>query len=107
MPVYNPALYNPNYPFGPITQVDTNPGFDQNRTTFAGLTRDQVQAYYTQLQTAYITLTMGNKPVTVSYEGKSVTYSPVDAPRLKNLLDEAAQILGYGRQRRALSPVFR
>jgi hypothetical protein len=78
-----------------------------NKTSFAGMTLAQVQSYYTLLQTAYLDLTLGNKPITVSYEGKSVTYTVADANRLKELRDEAAQLLGYGRQRRALRPYFR
>lgn len=83
------------------------PAFDQNKTSFAGMTLDQVRSYFTQLQKAYLDLSLGNKVVTVSYEGKSVTYTQADAGRLMNLRDEAAQILGYGRQRRALRPIYR
>lgn len=83
------------------------PAFDQNKTSFAGMTLAQVQSYFTQLQKAYLDLSLGNKVVTVSYEGKSVTYTQADAGRLMNLRDEAAQILGFGRQRRALRPIYR
>lgn len=81
--------------------------FDQNRTAFAGMSTDQVRSYFTMLQKAYLDLSLGNKPVTVAYEGKSVTYTQADAGRIKALMDEAAMILGYGRQRRALRPIFR
>jgi len=89
------------------TSSSCDPVFDINKTTFAGMTLDQVRTYYTQLQTAYLQLTSGGRPVVVSYEGKSVTYTPADASLLKNVMQEAAQLLGYGRQRRAMRPIFR
>lgn len=108
MPLVNgggqPLVFTPGQ--GP-SGFSSTANFDQNKTTFAGMSQAQVQTYFTQLQTAYINLTMGKNPVTVSYEGKSVTYTQADATRLKNLLDEAMMILGYGRQRRALRPLFR
>lgn len=104
MPIYdpnNPYLYMPGFQnFGPGNNFI-------NRTIFAGMTTAQVQGWYTIAQTAYLQLTTGGKPVTVSYEGKSVTYVAAEAGRLKNLIDEAQQILGFGRQRRALRPIFR
>lgn len=104
MPVYdpnNPYLFQPGYIGGPS-------GSDLiNRSTFAGMSISQVQVWYASAQAAYLQLSIGGKPVTVSYEGKSVTYTAIDASRLKNLIDEAQQILGYGRQRRALRPIFR
>jgi hypothetical protein len=81
--------------------------FDPNKTTFAGMTKDQVRTWYTAAQAAYLQLATGRREVTVSYEGKSVTYTGADAKLLKGLIDEAQMILGYGRQRRALRPYFR
>lgn len=104
MPVYDPNspfLYAPGY------VGNANKPLNPNRTTFAGMTTAQIAVWYSTAQAAYLAMASGGKPVTVSYEGKSVTYQPIDAPRLKNLLDEAAQILGYGRQRRAMRPIFR
>ena len=104
-------VYDPNNPLLiPGSQFPGSNGLPSNyinRTTFAGMTIAQVQVAFTQLQAGYIALVQGGKPVTVSYEGKSVTYTPADAVAMKNLMDEAARILGFGRQRRALTPVFR
>lgn len=103
MPVYKPPFFAPC----PPCNTEPNVSFDQNKTIFAGMTTAQVQSYFTQLQQAYINLSMGRNEITVSYEGKSVTYTQADAARLKSLLDEAMMILGFGRQRRAMRPVFR
>lgn len=106
-------IYNANPPFGPLFPEPPLVGgaggnrFDQNKTIFAGMTIQAVQSWYALAQTQYLSLIQGNKPVTVSYEGKSVTYTPADANRLKAAIDEAQMILGFGRQRRALRPVFR
>lgn len=97
MPVYDPNL---------VTGVGRS-CVDVNKTTFAGMSIAEIRTWYTAAQRSYLDLVSGGKPVTVSYEGKSVTYTAADANRLKSLIDEAQAILGYGRQRRALTPIFR
>lgn len=101
-------VFNANPPFGPLfPPLQGNAWFDQNKTIFAGMTLAAVQSWYTLAQAQYLELIAGGKPVTVSYEGKSVTYTPADAGRFRAAIDEAAMILGFGRQRRALRPIFR
>lgn len=100
-------VFNANPPFGPLFPQNTGGDTYQDRTIFAGMSIPQVQAWYTIAQAQYLALIAGGKPVTVSYEGKSVTYTPADVARFRATLDEAQKILGFGRQRRALRPIFR
>jgi hypothetical protein len=81
--------------------------FKQSNSVLAGLSREQLQAYFQQAQQAYISLLTGSKPVTVSYEGKSVTYTQANKADLKELLTELGQALGQARPLRAIRPYFR
>ena len=81
--------------------------FNLNSSMLAGTTVLQRQAWLAQAQTAYADLMMGGKPVSVSYEGKSVTYSAADASRLSNWIDLLLMSLGQGQRRRAIRPYFR
>ena len=81
--------------------------FDLNSSMLAGTTVVQRMAWLAQAQTAYADLMMGGKPVSVSYEGKSVTYAASDASRLSNWIDLLLMSLGRGQKRRAMRPIFR
>lgn len=81
--------------------------FDLNRSMLSGTSVTQRQAWLAQAQGAYADLMMGGKPVSVSYEGKSVTYAASDASRLATWIDLLLMSLGQGQRRRAMRPYFR
>ena len=81
--------------------------FDLSTSMLSGTTTAQRQLWLTEAQLAYATLMTGGKPVSVSYEGKAVTYSASDAPRLQSWIDLLLLSLGKGRPRRAMRPYFR
>ena len=81
--------------------------FDLNTSMLAGTTVQQRAAWLAQAQAAYADLMMGGKPVSVSYEGKSVTFAASDASRLSNWIDLLLMSLGRGQRRRAIRPMFR
>ena len=81
--------------------------FDLNTSMLAGTTVEQRTAWLIQAQAAYADLMMGGKPVSVSYEGKSVAFAASDASRLSNWIDLLLMSLGRGQRRRAMRPIFR
>ncbi len=65
-----------------------------------------LQARLTEAETALHKLVMGSKEVTVSYDGKSVTFAQTDESRLRSYIAELNSKLGTGGRRKSLSPVF-
>jgi len=53
--------------------------FDPNKTILAGVPTATLRQWLAAAQNAYADLMTGRKPVTVSYDGKSVTYKPAEA----------------------------
>ncbi|MCJ2067764.1 gpW family protein [Methylobacterium sp. J-030] len=81
--------------------------FDTNRSMLAGTTVAMRRQWLTDAQSAYALLMSGGKPVSVSYEGKAVSYTPTDAGALLSWIGLLQASLGLGRSRRALRPYFR
>lgn len=81
--------------------------FDLNSSMLSGTTTAQREAWLTQAQAAYADLMTGAKAVSVSYEGKAVTYAASDASKLSSWIDLLLMSLGRGRRRRAMRPMFR
>ena len=81
--------------------------FNLDTSMLAGTSVAQRQAWLVQAQAAYADLMMGGKPVSVSYEGKSVAFAASDASRLSNWIDLLLMSLGRGQRRRAMKPFFR
>lgn len=81
--------------------------FDPSQTVLAGLSPSTLQAWLSQAQTAYMQLMTGGKPVTVSYDGKNVTYEPTDVQKIESFIALLQRQLGINHGRRALRPYFR
>ena len=81
--------------------------FDLNSSMLSGTTVEQRQAWLAQAQAAYADLMMGGKPVSISYDGKNVSYAPSDAAKLSSWIDLLLMSLGRGRRRRAMRPIYR
>lgn len=81
--------------------------FTQSQSILAGLTQDQLQLMLTEAQTAYGQLMAGGKVVSVSYEGKSVTYSQAQSGDLVSWIMLLQRALGIGGSRQAIRPYFR
>lgn len=81
--------------------------FDPNRTVLAGVPRATLQQYLSDAQTAYMQLMTGGRPVSVGYEGKSVTYTAATRGDLENWIGLLQRQLGLNMGRRALRPYFR
>jgi hypothetical protein len=81
--------------------------FDPNGTILAGLPAVTLQQWLTVAQTAYMQLATGGKPVTVSYDGKSVTYTAAEGAALQSFIGLLQRQLGINRGRRAIRPYFR
>jgi hypothetical protein len=64
----------------------------------------QLQAWLSTAQNAYALLMSGGKPVTVSYDGKSVTYSQASVANLAAFIQLLQSQLGMGVRRRAIRP---
>jgi hypothetical protein len=82
--------------------------FDPNATELAGVPQETLRLYLAQAQIAYNNLMIGGQPVSVSYEGKSVTYRVADAGGLAQYIMYLQRMLGNcSARRRALRPFFR
>lgn len=82
--------------------------FNVNQSILAGTTTVTRQQWLTDAQTAYAQLMTGGKPVSVSYEGKSVTYTAAQGAQLLSWIGLLQASLGIRRSaRRALRPYFR
>lgn len=80
--------------------------FNPNDTVLAGLDTATLQAWLAEAQQAYRQLMIGGKPVTVTHEGKSVTYTESNRGDLEQWITLLMRQLGMGRGRRALRPYF-
>jgi len=82
--------------------------WNPNATELAGVPQETLRVYLVQAQTAYNNLMIGGQPVSVAYEGKSVTYRVADAGGLAQYIMYLQRMLGNcAAQRRALRPYFR
>lgn len=81
--------------------------FDPSGTILAGVPNATLQQWLNEAQTAYAALVTGGKPQSVSYDGKSVTYTIATRGDLENWIGLLQRCLGIGRGRRALRPYFR
>lgn len=81
--------------------------FNQNNTILSGLSRASLQQMLTDAQSAYALLLTGGKPVSVSYDGKAVTYTAANQADLVQWIGLIQRSLGVNRGRRALRPYFR
>ena len=82
--------------------------FNVNQSILAGTSTAARQQWLLDAQTAYAQLMTGGKPVTVSYEGKSVTYTATEGAQLLSWIGLLQASLGITRRpRRALRPYFR
>jgi hypothetical protein len=63
--------------------------------------------WLTQAQNAYQLLLIGGKPVSVAYDGKSVTYTAANQADLVQWIGLLQRQLGVNRGRRALRPFYR
>lgn len=81
--------------------------FNQNNTILSGLSRPVLQQMLSDAQTAYTLLLTGGKPVSVSYDGKAVTYTAANSAELVQYIGLIQRCLGVNRGRRALRPYFR
>ena len=80
--------------------------FDPNSTILAGQPRSTLQLWLSQAQAAYSQLLTGGKVVSVSYDGKTATYTAAESAALAQWIGLLQRQLG-GRGRRALRPYFR
>jgi hypothetical protein len=81
--------------------------FNPNSTILAGVSQATLQQWLTDAQTAYSQLVTGGRPVTVSYDGKSVSYTAADVTKLESWIVSLQKQLGVNIGRRALRPYFR
>jgi hypothetical protein len=73
----------------------------------AGVSTVTLRSWLTTAQQAYADLMMGGKPVSVSYDGKSVTYMQTDRAALESWIILLQRQLGLICARRAIVPYFR
>jgi gpW len=81
--------------------------FSPDKTILYGVPRLTLQQWLTEGQIAYSQLASGQKVVSASYDGKSVTYAQSDRTALQEWLMMLQAQLGITRGRRALRPIFR
>ena len=81
--------------------------FNPNRTILAGVPVATLQLWLGQAQTAYAALVTGGKAQSLSYDGKSVTYSQANRGDLESWISLLQRQLGVNHGRRALRPYFR
>jgi hypothetical protein len=81
--------------------------FDPSNTILAGVSVPTLQQWLSDAQSAMAALMTGRREVSVSYDGKSVTYSDASRGDLAMWILQLQRQLGMGRGRRALRPYFR
>ena len=87
-----------------ITWVDPT----VNVTVLTGIPQATLLQYLADAQAAYAMLSTGGRIVSVSYEGKSVTYTQGNIAQLMNWIMMLQRALGMGGiGRRAIRPYFR
>lgn len=79
----------------------------QNRTILSGIPSSTLQQWLTEAQFAYKQLVTGRREVTVSYEGKSTTFTNANKSDLQEWIDLLQRALGINKGRRAIRPYFR
>jgi hypothetical protein len=62
-------------------------------------TKEQNEAWLAECEIALQTVLMGNKAQAVGYGGNSVTYTPADAGKLRQRIQELKRDLGLSRPR--------
>jgi flavin-dependent dehydrogenase len=80
--------------------------FSPNHTALAGVPRDTLVIWLAQAQQALADLYTGSKVVSLSYEGKQVSYTPSDVQRLTEWISIIQSQISGKKSRRALRPVF-
>ena len=81
--------------------------FNPNNTILSGQPPATLQQWLSDAQSAYALLVTGGKPVTVSYDGKSVQYTAANQADLVQWIGLLQRQLGVNRGRRALRPFYR
>jgi hypothetical protein len=81
--------------------------FDPSRTMLAGIPRPTLVQWLSDAQSAYALLMTGGKPVSISYEGKAVSYTPAQGQNLQNWIVLLQSQISGRRERRPLIPYFR
>lgn len=81
--------------------------FNPNSSMLAGVDNATLQQWLTEARNAYAALMTGRREVSVSYDGKSVSYGQADMAQLQNWIGLLQRQLGIGCGRRALRPYFR
>ena len=81
--------------------------YDPTKSMFYGTPATTLQTWLTNAQQAYVALVTGGKPVSVSYDGKAVTYTQANVADLRELIEEFQALLGVKHVRRAIRLRFR
>jgi hypothetical protein len=81
--------------------------FNPNNTILSGQPPAMLRQWLTDAQAAYAQLVTGAKVVSVSYDGKSATYTAADQAALVQWIGLLQRQLGINRGRRALRPFYR
>jgi gpW len=81
--------------------------FNQNKSILSGVPSSTLQQWLTEAQNAYKELVLGRRAVTVSYDGKSTTFTAGNKADLQEWIDLLQRALGINKGRRALRPYFR
>jgi gpW len=76
-------------------------------TILTGVPQATLQVWLTEARAAYAQLASGGKIVSVSYDGKSTTFSQANIENLESWIELLMRALGMGRVRRAIRPYFR
>jgi hypothetical protein len=80
--------------------------FNPNDTIVAGQPRAVLQQWLSDAQSALASLMSGRREISVSYDGKAVTYSAANRSDLEAWIGLLQRCLGINRGRRALRPYF-
>lgn len=80
--------------------------FVQDRSVLSGIPRATIEQWLTEAQTAYMQLMVGQRVVTVSYEGKSTTFEAANITKLQEWIALLQQALGINRGRRAMRFIY-
>lgn len=76
-------------------------------TILAGQSRETLQQWLSEAQTALQALMTGRREVSIAYDGKSVTYTSAAKGDLVMWIAALQAQLGIGGRRRAMRPYFR
>jgi len=81
-------------------------GFDPNNTVLTGVDPTVLTQWLNAAQNALQQLMTGGRPISVSYDGKSVTYTEADKAALMDWVYLLQMQLGMVRGRRAMTPFW-